>query len=106
MRRQMLAPVLLGVLLIFGWGLSAGAGSVLLPTPGSVAARLASDLADPTYWSYLGVTLAEAFGGGLLGTAVALPPAGHARKPPSEMSMVYFGLPNSPARTSAWVFRK
>lgn len=73
MKRQMLAPVLLGVLLILGWGLSAGAGSVLLPTPTSVAARLAADLADPTYWSYLGVTLAEAFGGALLGTAVALP---------------------------------
>ncbi|MGC3994016.1 MAG: ABC transporter permease [Propionicimonas sp.] len=73
MRRELLAPLLLGVVLLVGWILTAGQGSVLLPTPGKVAARLVSDLTDPVYWSYLLVTLGEAFGGALLGTAVALP---------------------------------
>ncbi len=73
MRRQVLAPVLLGALLLLGWTLSAGPGSILLPTPGTVAARLVSDLTDPVYWGYLSFTLAEAFGGALLGTFVALP---------------------------------
>ncbi|MFT4109251.1 MAG: ABC transporter permease [Propionicimonas sp.] len=73
MRRELLAPLLLGVLLLVGWTLTAGQGSVLLPTPGKVAARMVGDLADPVYWSYLAVTLGEAFGGALLGTAVALP---------------------------------
>lgn len=73
MKREALAPILLGVLLLAGWAISAGPGSVLLPTPGAVASRLISDLADPIYWGYLGVTVAEAFGGALLGAAVALP---------------------------------
>ena len=73
MRREVLAPALLGVLMLSGWTLTAGSGSVLLPTPGSVIARLATDLSDPVYWGYLGFTLAEAFGGALLGVAVALP---------------------------------
>ena len=73
MRREVLAPVLLGAVLLVGWAATAGQGSVLLPTPGVVAARLASDLSDPTYWTHLSVTLVEAFGGALLGTAVALP---------------------------------
>ncbi|MCC6495622.1 MAG: ABC transporter permease [Propionibacteriaceae bacterium] len=73
MKREVLAPVLLGVLLLFGWLLTAGQGSVLLPTPMAVATRLVTDLADPTYWGYVAVTLAEAFGGALLGIGVALP---------------------------------
>ena len=73
MRREVLAPALLGAALLAGWWLSAGQGSVLLPTPGTVAIRLLADLMDPAYWSYLAVTLTEAFGGALLGTAVALP---------------------------------
>ena len=39
MRRQMLAPALLGVLLLVGWAVTAGPGSPYLPTPGAVAAR-------------------------------------------------------------------
>ena len=73
MKREALAPVLLGALLLGGWAVAAGPGSVLLPTPGDVAARLVADLADPDYWGYLWVTLAEAVGGAVLGAAVALP---------------------------------
>jgi NitT/TauT family transport system permease protein len=73
MRREVLAPTLLGVLLLGGWAVTAGPGSPYLPTPKDVAARLASDLIDPGYLSYVVVTLAEAFGGALLGIAVALP---------------------------------
>ncbi len=73
MKREVLAPVLLGVLLLLGWLLTAGPGSVLLPTPMAVATRLVTDLTDPAYWGYLWVTLAESLGGALLGTAVALP---------------------------------
>jgi NitT/TauT family transport system permease protein len=73
MKREVLAPVLLGVLLLLGWLLTAGRGSVLLPTPMAVATRLVTDLTDPTYWGYVGVTLAEAFGGALIGITVALP---------------------------------
>ena len=73
MRREALAPVLLGVLLLFAWLVAAGPGSPLLPTPITVGSRLLADLTDPVYWRYLGFTLAEAFGGALLGTAVALP---------------------------------
>jgi NitT/TauT family transport system permease protein len=73
MRREVVAPVLLGAVLLSGWALTAGGGSVLLPTPGAVAASLVANLADPAYWGYLGTTLAEAFGGALLGIVVALP---------------------------------
>ncbi len=75
MKREVLAPIGLGALLLIGWKLTAGGGSVLLPTPGAVAARLVTDLTDPRYWGYLLVTLAEAVGGALLGAAVALPTA-------------------------------
>ena len=73
MKREMLAPVLLGALLLVGWQVTAGQGSALLPTPGAVSARLVADLTDPAYWGYVGFTLAEAFGGAVLGTLVALP---------------------------------
>ena len=73
MKREVLAPVSLGVLLLVGWLLIAGQGSPWLPTPGAVALRLVTDLTDPSYWGYVGVTLAEALGGALLGIAVALP---------------------------------
>ena len=59
MKREVLAPIGLGALLLIGWKLTAGGGSVLLPTPGAVAARLVTDLTDPRYWGYLLVTLAE-----------------------------------------------
>ncbi len=73
MKPGAVAPVLLGALLLAGWWISAGAGSILLPNPVQVAERLLSDLGDPDYWSYLSTTLVEAFGGALLGVAVALP---------------------------------
>jgi NitT/TauT family transport system permease protein len=73
MKREVLAPVLLGVVLLTGWVVTAGQGSALLPTPGAVAVRLVTDLTDPAYWAYLGFTLAEAFGGAVLGTLVAIP---------------------------------
>ena len=75
MKREVLAPIGLGALLLIGWALTAGSGSVLLPTPGAVASRLVADLTDPQYWGYLLVTLAESFGGALLGAAVAMPMA-------------------------------
>lgn len=71
-----IAPALLAALLLAGWALTAAFGSIpeyLLPSPGAVGARLASDLASGQFWPYLGVTLAEAFGGCLLGTVAAIP---------------------------------
>ena len=47
--------------------------SFLLPSPGQVVARLASDLVNPSLWPAVGLTLAEALGGCALGSAVALP---------------------------------
>ncbi len=73
MRREVLAPVLLGVVLLTGWAVTAGPGSVLLPTPGAVVASLWASLSDPAYWGYVGLTVAEAMGGALLGVVVALP---------------------------------
>lgn len=76
MKREFAAPAALGGLLIVGWLVTAGAkASPLLPGPGEVLSRLAGFIIDPTYWSYLGTTVLEAFGGALLGTAVALPMA-------------------------------
>lgn len=72
-RREVLAPVLLGVVLLTGWAVTAGSGSVLLPTPVAVLASLVANLSDPAYWGYLLLTVGEAFGGALLGVAVALP---------------------------------
>ena len=73
MRREAIAPIALGVLLLVGWAVTAGAGSALLPTPGAVGSRLLLDLVTPAFWSYLGVTIVEALGGVAIGTAVALP---------------------------------
>ncbi len=70
------APVLLAAVLLLGWGLTTSLGSIpeyLLPTPAAVGARLVHDVTTGTLWPYLGLTLAEAFGGCLLGAAVALP---------------------------------
>ncbi len=70
------APVLLAVVLLAGWWLTTSLGSVpqyLLPSPGAVVSRLVTDFAGGELWPYLGLTLAEAFGGCLLGAGVALP---------------------------------
>ena len=49
MRREAIAPIALGALLLAGWAISAGAGSPLLPTPGAVGLRLLQDLGrEPT----------------------------------------------------------
>lgn len=78
MRREVLAPVLLGMLGLALWwagglAVSGSPRSVLLPTPDLVLARLFADLANPSYYGYLGTTLVEAFGGAALGLGVALP---------------------------------
>lgn len=70
------APLILGFVLLAGWWATVRVGGVsplLLPSPGAVAARLASDLTTPALWPYVGHTLAAALGGCALGTAVALP---------------------------------
>lgn len=74
--RELLAPLLLGVVLIVGWWLTTTLSSVpsfVLPTPGAVLDRLIGDLTTAETWHYLGQTLAEAFGGCVLGLAVAIP---------------------------------
>jgi NitT/TauT family transport system permease protein len=73
MRREAIAPIALGVLLLVGWAMTAGSGSPLLPTPAAVGSRLLLDLVSPSFWGYLAVTVVEALGGVVIGTAVALP---------------------------------
>jgi NitT/TauT family transport system permease protein len=73
MKRAVIAPIALGALLLIIWTAVAGGGTVLLPTPGQVAASLVANLLDPTFWGYVGVTVLEAIGGVVLGVAVALP---------------------------------
>jgi NitT/TauT family transport system permease protein len=76
MTRNWLAPVLLACALILGWGLLTASGSVpamLLPGPAAVLAALSSAITTGAVLPYLAVTLAEALGGCLLGTLVALP---------------------------------
>jgi len=73
-RRRFLAPALLGLVLLVAWaGSAAVVPPVLLPGPGGVLARLWTDLSTGALWPYLGVTLAEALSGCLLGAVVALP---------------------------------
>ncbi|MBN9104150.1 MAG: ABC transporter permease [Propionibacteriaceae bacterium] len=73
MKRAAIAPILLGALLVAGWAVSAGPGTILLPTPAQVVVRLVESLADLDFWGYVGVTVLEALGGVVLGVAVALP---------------------------------
>lgn len=73
---EVVAPVVLAAVLLLGWGLTTNLGSIpsyLLPSPGQVAARLVADLASGSLLPYLSVTLAEALGGCVVGTLVALP---------------------------------
>ncbi|MFT3834541.1 MAG: ABC transporter permease [Micropruina sp.] len=73
-RRRLLAPALLGVVLLALWALAAASASpILLPGPGRVLGRLLEDAVTGTLWPYLAVTFGEALGGCLLGTAAALP---------------------------------
>lgn len=76
-RRDVLAPVLFGVLLLtLWWQLTRGGSSIpsyLLPTPADVVGRLRDMVVGGEIWPYLGVTVLEAFGGCLVGSLVALP---------------------------------
>ena len=73
-RRRLLAPALLGVVLLALWALIAAAASpMMLPGPGAVLIRLFEDAVSGTLWPYLAVTFGEALGGCLLGSVVALP---------------------------------
>lgn len=70
------APWVAALVLLALWWLAVLLGdlpSFLLPSPGQVVARLASDLVNPSLWPAVGLTLAEALGGCALGSAVALP---------------------------------
>lgn len=73
MKRAAIAPILLGALLVAGWAVVAGPGTILLPTPADVVGSLAASLLDPDFWGYVAVTVLEALGGVALGVAVALP---------------------------------
>ncbi|MDR1791415.1 MAG: ABC transporter permease [Propionibacteriaceae bacterium] len=68
------APLGLFVTLVLAWwAVAAVSPPYLLPGPAPTAARLGSELLGASLWQHLGWTLAEAFGGCLLGAAVALP---------------------------------
>ncbi len=73
MKRAVVAPIALGVLLMAGWAVLAGPGTVLLPTPAQVVTSLVANLAEASFWGYLGITVLEALGGVLLGVLVAMP---------------------------------
>ena len=69
-----LAPALLAALILIGWGVGAGGvPAFLLPTPGAVAAKIVSGLADGSMWPYIGATLLESALGCLAGAATAMP---------------------------------
>ena len=73
-RRRLLAPVLLGLILLGLWAAAASVVSpLLLPRPWGVLVRIWQDAVDGMLWPYLWVTFIEASGGCLLGAAVALP---------------------------------
>ena len=60
-RRRVIAPALLGLVLLAFWAAPAAAAAspVLLPGPARVLARLWTDLTTGSLWPYLGVTLGE-----------------------------------------------
>ncbi|MFV0405830.1 MAG: ABC transporter permease [Propioniciclava sp.] len=75
-RVRLLAPWLLGLLLLLAWLVSAQffLGPVaLFPGPGAVATKLVSSLMNPQWWPYLTMTAVEAIGGCLLGVVIAIP---------------------------------
>ena len=74
--RTRLAPWVAAVIGLGAWAAVVSVGEIppfMLPSPASVAARLAEALTNTTTWSYTSVTATEAFGGSLLGAIVALP---------------------------------
>jgi len=75
-QRTRTAPWVAGLVVLLAWYaavLVAEVPGFLLPSPGQVAGRLASDLVSPAVWPAVGLTFIEALGGCLLGAAVALP---------------------------------
>ncbi len=73
--RDFAAPLLFGALAVAGWWAATrgGVSSLLLPSPSAVVERLVTELGNAEFWGYVRVTLLEAVGGCVLGTAVALP---------------------------------
>lgn len=74
--RDVIAPVALGVVLLALWWRATASARIpayLLPSPADVLDRLRVMLVQGEVWPYLGITLVEAFGGCVLGAAVALP---------------------------------
>jgi NitT/TauT family transport system permease protein len=73
MKREAIAPIALGALLLVIWALLAGPGTAMLPTPLAVGQAVVRDLTDRYFWGSLGVTVVEAVGGTLAGVVFALP---------------------------------
>ena len=74
MRLRWLAPVLLALVGVGGWWLTAPmAPRFLLPAPDAVAARLVDALASRAFLGAFATTMGEALGGCVLGALVALP---------------------------------
>lgn len=72
--RHVVAPVLLGIVLIGGWLLlSGGLPSFVLPTPSAVLVKLWNGLATGSLLPPLGATLVEAAAGCAAGALVAVP---------------------------------
>lgn len=72
--RHVVAPVLLGLVILGGWFLlAARLPDFVLPTPGAVVAKLWYGLTAGSLLAPLGTTLGEAAIGCLAGAAVALP---------------------------------
>lgn len=73
---RVLAPLLLGALVLLAWQLATVSGAIpptLLPPPGKVFARFAADFGSGALLTYAGITVAEALLGCLLAAAIALP---------------------------------
>lgn len=74
--RTLAAPWLAAALGVAGWYAIVAVSAMpafLLPTPDAVVGRFLADVTGPVIWPFVGVTLAAAVGGSLLGAAVALP---------------------------------
>lgn len=73
---RLLAPVLLGAVVLVAWLAVTGSGAVpatLLPAPGDVLTRFGADLRSGSLLIYAGATIIEALLGCALAAAVALP---------------------------------
>lgn len=73
---RILAPIVAALILVAGWASVAHSGAIppnLLPTPGSVASRLGTEVASGRLWAPTWVTIQEALLGCLLASVVALP---------------------------------